>query len=238
MPDLLQRLLQRLDWRVLCGILSAQYGGVRRSQGAVDMKKLYIAAVCMALVCAHGHAQAGESSISVSPITLLSVIAAPNSDTPLECIWFAGDWNFFRDDNKETSFGIFLEPFTYGLRFQQRKYTNDGHAGFLIGWFTKIEYRKMGWHYTEAGDINISYDVIANRVTGTPFHSVGATIGFNTGFRIRGSSWGGTFYVGAGIPIFYCFGSKLPPEDELMSFYGLNVMLRAFELGLKFDFYR
>ncbi|MDR0539631.1 MAG: hypothetical protein LBG74_03905 [Spirochaetaceae bacterium] len=204
------------------------------------MKKLILLFLCCGIFPAQA-ARAMDFGVSVSPLTLLGAVLSSEytpTDNPRDYIWISADLNFLLDDSRERSIGIVLQPNCYGLRYHQRKYTNDNHSGFLYGLFATLDYRVMGWKYNDQDGLTVSYAFIGNTNTteGMIFHTIGATIGANTGFRLRGERWGATFYVGAGVPLIYCFGD-LPRKQNSWDLYFGSALNRAFELGLKIDFY-
>jgi hypothetical protein len=201
-------------------------------------KKLYTGLIAVMLFFAKTTLPAADYGVSIAPLTMMGFFFSTISSAkdPKEYIWMDVDVNFLLANNKEQSIGIYLSPDCYGLRYQNRSYTKESHAGFFYGAFAKLEYRTMGWQYLDGGTFQISYSLLGNPVEGTKFQSVGLTGGVDLGFRLRGEKWGATFFAGAGLPLFYCFGD-LPEKESPASFYLLNARLRVVELGFKIDFY-
>jgi hypothetical protein len=204
------------------------------------MKKiLSIAALglflCIGKVFAQDAAAQGAISVSVSPLSALDM-ALNRDGQPLEYLRLEFDINYLADNNVERSVGAIIKftyPNLYALRYQQRKFSGDNHTGFLHGFYGRIEYREMNWGYDD-GKVEVSTSWFSNG-TGTMFRSIGATFGGDVGFRLRGERFGATFYAGAGLPLFYCFGDI--PKDQLASFYLSSALIRVLNLGIKLDFY-
>jgi hypothetical protein len=202
------------------------------------MKKiLSIAALGLFLSIGEVFAQ-GAISVSLSPLSAIGLILSDKQGgQPLEYLWLEFDINYLADNNVERSAGAIIQPNFYALRYQQRKFSRDDHTGFLYGFYGRIEYRKMIWAYKDNDDIEVSLTWLGKGAVTFPFHSIGATFGGDVGFRLRGQRFGATFYAGAGLPLFYIFGSQLPPHDKLASLYLSSALYRALNLGIKFDFY-
>jgi hypothetical protein len=80
----------------------------------------------------------------------------------------------------------------------------------------------VGWNFPFVGNDNV-------------YHSIGATGGFDIGFRIRGKTVGVTPYIGLGLPLYYCLGNL--PQNDKETFDFANITLRAIDIGLRIDFF-
>jgi hypothetical protein len=181
---------------------------------------------------------AQSESISLSPITFAALFFAPSeSDNPLDFLWFEVDYNSQFAAKKEISLGVYMHGLNYAaVRAQRRTYSNDNHSGFFYGLYGAVEYRKLYWGYTADGDM-IVQSFIGTEIGDNLYHGVGLNLGGDVGFRMMGKRAGVTLYAGAGLPLLYYFGSTLPPQNELVDFYLLNILPKAFTFGLKIDLY-
>jgi hypothetical protein len=199
-------------------------------------KKLRTGLIAVMLLLVKTALPAADYSVSISPLTLLEMLVVgaiggeQDEQGRLALSGLDVDFNLLLDDNKEQSIGMYLMSGFYGLRYQFRSYAGEDHAGFLYGMFAKLEYRIMEWSLND-GDW-----LFGGGRGGAVFHSAGLTAGADIGFRLRGERWGATFFAGAGLPLFYCFGD-LPEKEDRDQFYLLNALMWAFELGFKIDIY-
>jgi hypothetical protein len=200
------------------------------------MKKILSIAGLGLFLCI-GEAFAQDAiSVSISPLSALDMaLSNRGGGQPLEYLWLEFDINYLADDNLERSVGAIIQPNFYALRYQQRQFSRDDHTGFLYGIFGRIEYREMIWEPNGNDGVYVSTTWFKDG-GGTIFRSIGAIFGGDVGFRLRGERFGATFYAGAGLPLFYCFGN-LPPDDKLTSLYLSSALIKALNLGIKFDFY-
>jgi hypothetical protein len=187
----------------------------------------------LGLIVLSNNAFAQNFSVSVDPITFIGTLLASNND--IRNMWLCTELNMDAN-NKELGFGIFARADRFALRTQYRSFFNkERQSGFFWGLYGCIEWRKMFWIYNENNKINIGWNfpfVGSDNV----YHSVGLTGGFDIGFRIRGKTVGVTPYIGLGIPLFFCFGD-LPPQKDRELFNIQNIIFRAFDIGLRIDFF-
>jgi hypothetical protein len=186
---------------------------------------------------------AQNSSLSVDPVTLVGFFfwaASPQDQdgeeksSDIRNLWLCFEANMERN-NRELGFGIFARGDRVALRTNYRFFMNkERQSGFFWGLYGHIEWRRMYWIYDKDNTITIgwSFPFSGDAV----FHSIGATGGVDVGFRIRGINLGLTPFIGLGIPLFFCFGD-LPPERDRKDFYLQNIAFRAFDIGIRIDFF-
>jgi len=175
-------------------------------------------------------------SISFDPLTFFVLLIAPDqSEINFRNMWFAMDFNWETEKQKEMGIGIILQENRIALKTQYRSFYNkERQSGFFWGLYGLVEWRRMYW-YNENNNIGIGWTVpyIYNENT---YHSIGITGGFDIGFRFRIIDIGITPYIGLGLPLFYCF-NNLPSENYKQEFYINNAVIRAINIGIKLDFF-
>jgi len=177
-----------------------------------------------------------NTSVSFDPFTFIGLLLSPNeSEVDFKNMWFAMDFNWETEKQKEMGIGIILRVNRVAIKTQYRSFYNkERQSGFFWGLYGLIEWRKMYW-YNENNDLIIgwTFPFIDNDNT---YHSIGITGGFDIGFRFRISDIGITPYIGLGIPLFFCFGN-LPPEKYRQEFYINNITFRAINIGIRLDLF-
>jgi hypothetical protein len=193
-----------------------------------------------------GKTFAQNSSLSVDPLTLVGFIAwavtaqdtsEEQQSSDIRNLWLCFDINWETNNKRELGAGISARADRVALRTQYRFFFNqERQSGFFWGLYGHIEWRKMFWIHDENEEIAIGWNFPFEGHDNI-FHSIGITGGVDVGFRIRGKSVGITPYVGLGAPLFYCFGD-MPPEKDRELFDLQNIVLRAIDIGVRFDLFQ
>jgi hypothetical protein len=187
-------------------------------------------------------AQNFSNSISVDPITFVGLLLSPANENggrqsaDIRNMWFCYEWNQETANSRELGLGIFVRADRAVLRAQYRSFYNKKRqSGFFWGFYGHVEWRMMYWLYDDNRELSIGWNFpfVGND---NVFHSLGVTGGLDIGFRIRGEKFGVTPYAGLGIPLFFCFGD-MPPETDRGFFYLQNAVYRAFDIGIRLDFF-
>lgn len=181
-------------------------------------------------------------TVSVDVFTFINMLIqtppGDNQEQPpasIESLWACVELSFTTDAGRELGFGIFARADRVALRTNYRFFSNaDEQSGFFWGWFGHIEWRKMLWMYDDNNEVAVgwNYPFSADNV----YHSVGLAAGVDVGLRIRMGAVGITPFIGAALPLFYCFGD-LPPEQDRNYFWLQNIVIRAIDIGLRLDFF-
>jgi len=202
------------------------------------MKKLFLSSIIIIFITSNLMAQNSynNKSISFDPLTFIGLfLSHDESQLDFRNMWFAMDFNWETEKQKEMGIGIILKANRVAVKTQYRSFHNkENLSGFFWGLYGFIEWRKMNW-YNENNDLIIgwTFPFVDNDNT---YHSIGITGGFDIGYRFRFDNIGITPYIGLGIPLFYCFGN-LPPEKYKQEFYLNNIALRVINIGIKLDIF-
>jgi hypothetical protein len=188
---------------------------------------------------------AQNSSLSLDPITFIEFIGflltsndenGEQQSSDIRNLWLCVEGNFETGSKREAGFGIFARADRVALRTQCRFFYNkERQSGFFWGLYAHIEWRRMFWVYDENNELVVGWN-FPFAGNDNVYHSIGATGGFDIGFRIRGKSVGVTPYIGLGIPLYYCFGNL--PQNDKETFDFANTALRAIDIGLRIDFFQ
>jgi len=182
-------------------------------------------------------AEAETATLSMSPITLLLFTAA-EEDEPSDFIWLSLMLNFQLPDRKEIGFGTTIIPGYIDFRMQHRKYQRDDHSGFFYGPFALVEYRKLYWEKDSNSNYVISPPFFGLEDNGQVYHSIGARLGMDVGYRFRTEIATISPYIGVALPVFYCFDTQGSTEikENWQQFYWDNLPIRAVNFGIMIDF--
>jgi hypothetical protein len=176
-----------------------------------------------------------NNSISISPISLLSVLGANESDSySISDIWISLSLNK-GNGKKEADYEICAIPNYADISIQKRNYSRDNCSGFFYGSFLSLEYMKLS--IIPGDNIEIKSEIGSSKSDGNDYYLVGFRYGGDIGYRFRIKNIGFTPKIGLAVPLFYCFGVDLENKNDLLHFYGLNAMLRCFDFGFKIDFF-
>jgi hypothetical protein len=207
------------------------------------MKKAIFIPILMFLFSSNLFSQdSGNNSISLDPFTFLGLFVgsafSPDYEYGSFLFGYLGlsvDVNWVTENRREAGAGIFVRGDRIALTAKYRSFYNkERQSGFFWGVFWLVEWRKMFWN-NEDSKFTIGW-AFPYLESNNVYHSIGVTGGGHIGFRFRMNDWAITPYVGAGLPLFYCFGD-LPPDKVMGNFYAANMLLRAVSVGLKFDFF-
>jgi hypothetical protein len=194
-----------------------------------------------ALLVLSNNVFAQNFSLSIDPLTFAGLFLSPTDEngeqlsSDIRNMWLCMGVNFDTSSKRELGFGIFARADRVALRTQYRFFYNkERQSGFFWGLYGQIEWRRMFWIYNENDALVVGWNFpfVGND---NVYHSIGATGGFDIGFRIRGKSVGVTPYIGLGLPLYFCFG-KLPQNDK-ETFNFTNTVWRAIDIGLRIDFF-
>jgi len=179
-------------------------------------------------------------SFSLDPLSLIGAIYFLSTDeeekTENSFSWFGMDFNWETERGYEAGAGFFIGDHRTAISTKLRFFSNrENQSGVFFGFYGLIEWRKMDWFFDDDNELTISW-FFPSTEKSNEYHSIGITGGFDIGFRIRLNNTGITPYIGLGIPLFYCFGS-LPPDSYKRDFYLGNAIIRAINIGIKFDFF-
>lgn len=182
-------------------------------------------------------AEAESATLSMSPITFLLFAAAEDGE-PIDFVWLSAMLNYQLPDRKEVGFGTTIIPGYIDFRVQRRKYQRDDHSGFFYGPFALVEYRKLYWEENSNSGYNIFPFLFNIYESGQVFHSLGARIGMDVGYRFRTEVATISPYIGVALPVFYCFDTHGSTEikENWQQFYWDNVPIRAVDFGIMIDF--
>lgn len=174
-------------------------------------------------------------SVSLDTITFIAMLIFSDSNMIFQSMWFNLEINWATANQRELGFGIALRRDRVALTANYRSFFNkERQSGFFWGYYGLVEWRKMYWFYNENSDMVLS-TTFPDAGHENAYHSIGATAGVNIGFRIRGNNFGITPFLGAGVPLFYCFGNV--PSQNFWKFYLDNMLIRSVNIGLRVNFF-
>ncbi|MDR3122616.1 MAG: hypothetical protein LBU16_02420 [Treponema sp.] len=203
------------------------------------MNKFFLPAALLAL---SSSVFAQDFSLSIDPLTFMGLMLSPKDEkgeeqsVDIRNMWLCMELNFYTRSKRELGFGIFARADKFALRTQYRSFFNkERQSGFFWGLYGQLEWRRMYWIYNENDDLTIGWNFpfVGND---NVYHSIGATGGFDIGFRIRGDHVGVTPYIGVGAPLYYYFGDLPRKDKDFFSF--ANALVRSIDIGIRVDLFQ
>lgn len=171
------------------------------------------------------------ASVSLSPVSLVSLAAGSDEKIDLHDAWISFSLNAGYGST-EDDFGAAVYPNIFNATWERRYFGNSRLSGFFLGRYAAIEAQRL----FVTGDGHPGYSTDSDAYA-DPFWIAGAKFGGTVGFRLRFGSFGVTPKIGAVLPLQAVLGLSGASDSEMLRIYFEALGMQCIVFGVKMDFF-